>query len=424
MHRTLIPNRFRLIASFIAAALIVWQSVPGPAQEQGWARFRGPNGSGVDDSIALDTELDLKKALWQVSLAGDGNSSPIVMNDTVIACGYQSTGEFHVQALALDDGRELWRWSTKVDVHPMHRLNHMASSTPATDGERLFVLVPEAEHMRLHALNRQGEVEWSHDFGRWTAQHGFGMSPMICDDLVIVVNSQEPHQGLPAPGTSEVIALRVNDGEIVWRAPLSGDRACYSVPVVFRDGQKVLLLNASTGEGLYALDVLTGKRTWNEPALSLRVVGSPVLHGNRLFANNGSGGGGNFLVGLDVTATPPKVRFEQHRAMGYVPTVIVANGLLFSPTDSGMVTCLDPETGEERWTERVSSGFWSSPVSDGRSLFCLDKDGVMHVIAADGKFEEIGRFPLGEPSKATPAIHHGHLIIRTDGHLYCFKTKT
>ncbi len=403
------------------ALCLSWAAI-GFAQEQpGWTRFRGPNGSGLVRSAELTTDFAKESALWNVPLAGTGHSSPIVHGDQVFVTSFSPPDNFHLQAIDVATGNVAWEWSTKVAPHPLHQLNSIASSTPTTDGERVYCLIPQADNIRLCAIDQKGKLVWQRDFGHWTAQHGFGVSPILVGKTVIVTNSQEPYPNLPEPGKSEVIAVNSADGTDVWRTPLDGARACYGTPIVIKtaDEQENIVLT-TTGEGFLALGVASGKRLWNENVFKLRIVGSPIVAGNLLLGNNGSGGGGNFVVGVKFGTDKPEVAYELHRSVGYVPTLIAVDDQLYSCTDNGLISCFDLTTGREHWAERVSSGFWSSPVSDGKNLFCIDKTGTIYVVKPSTKFEKPSSFPLGETTEATPAIAGGRIFIRTMGHLFCF----
>ena len=57
-----------------------------------WARFRGPNGTGVAES-SDPTEFGEKKNLqWKLELPGRGVSSPIVVGDRVLVTCYSGYG--------------------------------------------------------------------------------------------------------------------------------------------------------------------------------------------------------------------------------------------------------------------------------------------------------------------------------------------
>ncbi len=151
-----------------------------------------------------------------------------------------------------------------------------------------------------------------------------------------------------------------------------------------------------------------------------RTVGSPILQGNRVIANNGSGGGGNYVVSVDLGAASHPTLWEVRQGAGYVPTVLEVDGMVYLFADNGIVTCVDAENGKEQWKQRVSDGFWASPVSDGKYLYCPDKQGTLKVLKAGSSYELVGSVELGSPSQASPALSEGRLFVRTEDKLWCF----
>jgi len=395
------------------------------AQEAGseWARFRGPNGSGLVTGSKLPTDLRPSSAAWSNELPGVGHSCPVVWGDKIWVTSYRdSTEELVLTCLDVTDGRVLWERARRLQPHPMHRLNNPATSTPAVDANAIYLLVMEPEHLRLLAWNHQGEELWQRDFGTWVAQHGFAASPMLHQGKVIVLNSQEPWEGLPPPGDSRLLAVRASDGSDVWVCDLKEDKACYATPIVWCDSSKKEWLVCTTqGDGVLLVNPETGERAWNQVAFKQRTVGSPILSGNRVIANNGSGGGGNYVVSMRLDDREHATTWEMRQAASYVPTLIEVEGRVYVFADNGVVTCLDSDTGKEVWRERLSDGFWASPVSDGSSIYCLDKNGEVKVVKAGDKYELVGSYDLGAPSQAAAAIAGGRIFFRTAEKLWCFE---
>jgi outer membrane protein assembly factor BamB len=394
------------------------------AQETGseWSRFRGPNGSGVASEVRLPTDLNPNSAAWSIELPGPGHSCPVVWGDKIWLTSFrEATSEWVLSCYDLRNGRLLWERARKLQSHPMHRLNNPATSTPAVDARAIYALVMEPEHLRLIAWNHQGEELWQRDFGTWVAQHGFAASPIVWQDKVIVLNSQEPWEGLPAPGDSRLLAVKATDGSDVWSCDLKEDKACYATPLVWRDTlSKEWLVCTTQGDGVLVVDPATGEKAWDQAAFKQRTVGSPILSGNRVIANNGSGGGGNYLVSMRLDDREHTTTWEMRQSASYVPTLIEVDSRVYVFADNGVVTCLDSESGKELWRERLSDGFWASPVSDGQSIYCLDKNGVVKVLKAGDKCEVLGSYDLGAPSQAAAAISRGRIFFRTTAKLYCF----
>jgi hypothetical protein len=81
-----------------------------------------------------------------------------------------------------------------------------------------------------------------------------------------------------------------------------------------------------------------------------------------------------------------------------------------------VVTCFDGLTGQIHFSERISDGkqgFTASPVSDGRHIYFPAETGKVVVLAAADKFATVATNNLGEVCMATPAIHAGRLLFRT-----------
>ncbi len=87
-------------------------------------------------------------------------------------------------------------------------------------------------------------------------------------------------------------------------------------------------------------------------------------------------------------------------------------------SDQGIATCLDRSTGKIVWQKRIGGSFYSSPICIDGQIYCIDRDGVMVVIAAADKYDELARIALDQPTSATPAVSDGTLYIRTESHVY------
>jgi outer membrane protein assembly factor BamB len=91
--------------------------------------------------------------------------------------------------------------------------------------------------------------------------------------------------------------------------------------------------------------------------------------------------------------------------------------LVFLWGDKGIVTCIDAASGKVYWRERVGGNYYGSPVRVGDVVYCLSAEGEAVALAAKSEFQLLGRSPLGEPSRATPAVAGGRMFLRTESHL-------
>jgi outer membrane protein assembly factor BamB len=87
----------------------------------------------------------------------------------------------------------------------------------------------------------------------------------------------------------------------------------------------------------------------------------------------------------------------------------------------GILACLDAETGETRFQERLpdSKSFWASPWACDGKIFCQDDTGGTHVVAPGAEFKILHTNQLEGRFWASTAIADGALLLRSENKLYC-----
>lgn len=399
----------------MAAAGCLLVSATVGAQE--WSRFRGSNGTGVGLATNLPSRWVERDLRWKAPLEGPGHSSPVLWGTRLfVTAADEGRGHFSVVCLDADDGRRLWQRDFPVPHYTLHRNNTLATSTPATDVERVYVPRVEGRTLVLTALTHGGEPAWEFPAGRFTTEHGLGLSPIVHEGRVVFSKDHDE--------AGQIFALDPATGRRLWETPRSAGRADYSVPFVFRaqNGPEWLIFNTQE-DGISAVEAATGKLAWrSDQVLRMRSVSSPIAAAGLLFSSCGSGGGGNYLVALRPPARPgakPEVAYEVRRSAPYVPTPLSLGALAFLWSDAGVVTCVRAETGETVWQERVGGNYFSSPVSADGKLINVSTTGEVVVLGVGDQFVLLGRTPLGEASHATPAIALGRVFFRTLEHVIC-----
>jgi len=276
------------------------------------------------------------------------------------------------------------------------------------------------------ALDHRGNTVWDLDLGRWQSQHGFGTSPMIYQEMVILSNSQQAKQLNPGekPGKSFMMAFNRKTGKEIWRTPRKSVNVCYTTPCIYQPKKgKPQLVSYSTGNGMFGLDLETGEELWSIEAFRMRTVSSPLIVNDIIYGSTGSGGGGNYVTAIR-PGKSPKILYEIKAAANYVPTPVAYGNLVFLWYDKGIVSCIDSESGKVHWRERIGGGFSGSPVRVRDKVYCISDDGVVVVLSASKQFKELGRNSLGESSRATPAVAGGRMYLRTYSHLISIGGKT
>jgi len=240
---------------------------PQALRAQEWSRFRGPNGMGLSEAKDLPatwTEADYQ---WRVALPGVGHSSPVLWGDKIfLNSADAATATRYVVCLSAADGRELWRRQYASQTHSIHARNTYGSSTPAVDAERIYVAWSTPARLTLLALDHDGRDVWDLDLGPVVSEHGFGTSPMLYQDLVILSNNQQAYELEPGqqPGRSSMLAFDAKTGELRWNLPRVSSRVSFSTPCIYQAaGGRSELICTSTSDGVFSLDPLTG-RGWRK----------------------------------------------------------------------------------------------------------------------------------------------------------------
>src|SRR5262249_56870535 len=59
---------------------------------------------------------------------------------------------------------------------------------------------------------------------------------------------------------------------------------------------------------------------------------------------------------------PPRVRWEQPRAVALIASPVCVEGRLYQVTDKGIAACLDARTGRVLWQGRLAGTHYASPI--------------------------------------------------------------
>lgn len=387
-----------------------------PAQE--WTRFRGPNGSGVGTARTIPIHWTDKDYNWKVRLPGVGHSCPVLWGERLfLTSADEETGKRTLLCLDTGDGRRLWERQFAVTRYRKHRHNSFASSTPTVDEQHVYVCWANPKEYLAIALTHEGKEVWRADVGTFRSGHGFGTSPIVYEDLVILADDQD--------GPGFLIALESKSGKVRWKLPRRS-RATYTTPCIYRskDGPAQLIFT-NYEHGVTAINPRTGKLVWELDIFDKRhmetAIGSPVVAGDLVLASCGWLGVRQEMVAVRPPAGEPAAKAKQvyriGRSASLCTTPLVVGDLLFLWGDGGIVTCADLPSGKVYWRERVPGSYYASPVCVGKRLYNISRDGEAVVLAASKRFQLLARNRVGEGSHSSPAVAGGRLYLRTFRHL-------
>jgi len=382
-----------------------------------WPWWRGPN----LDAIALGKKAPPLKwsatenILWKADVPGRGHGSPILYGNRVILA--TADDEAETQSLLCFDrntGRPLW----KTEIHRgglihRHKKNSHASSTPACDGELVFIPFAVQEALWLTALNLDGKIVWQKRLGAFKSMHGYGASPVLYGSMVIVA-------GDSVEG-SFLIALQRRTGEVAWRIGRDNyDKGNYASPMVGRVAGRDQLLIPGPFK-TYSYDPSTGNPLWTCDGPSSAANTTIIFDRERIYSSGGFPQRNLLCIRADgtndVTATH-RVWSKPGNAT-YIPSLLLHDGLLYMAHDNGKFTCFNADDGAEIWSQKLEGGFSSSPVLANGHIYVVNEDGVMFVLKEGRQFELVAKNNLGDGGFATPSICDGRIYLRTLHALYC-----
>ena len=248
------------------------KSSPKPAASE-WSQFRGPNGTGVAETTGLPIEFGpTTNVIWKTALP-PGHSSPVLMRDRIFVTAYSKVPaasakqNAHAQAspiekenykllvIALDraSGRILWqREVPRTRVGRLQNVNNPASPSPVTDGSNVYVFFQE---FGLVSFDAAGKERWKLPLGPFNMFYGFGASPILVDDKVVLPIDQDN----PA---SFLLAVDKNSGKLLWKVERPGVISGYSTPIVYQPKQGPKQIIVPESFQLSAYSVADGKRVW------------------------------------------------------------------------------------------------------------------------------------------------------------------
>lgn len=113
-----------------------------------------------------------------------------------------------------------------------------------------------------------------------------------------------------------------------------------------------------------------------------------------------------------------KLEFEEqfHRS---ISTVAIKDDLLFVPDFSGLLHCVDAQTGREYWSYDMLAAAWGSPLIVGDKVYVGDEDGDIVIFnLSREKHEPVAEINMGNAVYSTPIVANGVLFIANKDHLF------
>ena len=396
-----------------------WDTLPPPAAAGGdWPWWRGPTLDGIAPDgqtppVAWGAQSNI---LWQAALPGQGHSSPCIVGDRIyLTAGEKAQGNASVWLLCLEraTGKTLWRADIcQGPAGRMHADNAPASATPACDGERMYVPYQVNGEIALAAVDAKGQVVWRKTVAPYDTIQGFSASPSLYRSAVIL-----PVEG---PKGCYLTAFHRATGDIVWRRAIRANNENYAPAVVRKvAGREQLLMVGGLSTRSY--DPADGSLLWECDGPARTCVASPVVDQTTMYATGGYPGRQLLAIRADGQGdvTKSHLAWSSDAKVGYIPTPLLHDGLLYAVADQGLFRCYDTRDGRVLWEQDLKTPFYSSPVLAGGRLYAFDRKGKGFVIPAGRAAGAVVTNELPSGVFATPVVLDSRIYLRTLGELYC-----
>ncbi len=410
----------------------------GNVQAGDWRQFRGENSNGrADDSDVPVRWSESKNLLWRTLMPGPGSSSPIVTGEKVFVTSYSgygvdpgNPGEMsdlvrHLVCLDRRKGTVLWKREipARLPEDPFRGYigeHGYASSTPVTDGERVYVFFGKTGAI---AFDLAGNELWQADLGQESSNRRWGSaaSPILHENQLIVNASDE---------SQSIRALDKLTGKEIWRAEAASLELAYgTAQIASRPTGGDDLVLAVPGE-IWGLNVETGKLRWYaETGLSGNICPSLTLSAGVAYGFGGYPTQGSFAVRLSGTGdvTDSHVLWKS-RVSSYVASPVLHEGHLYWVSDRGDAMCAKASDGSLVFSERLPQlsdagrkrpAYASLVYANGR-FYAVTRYSGTFVFKAHPKFDLLATNSLNDSSQfnGTPAISGNQIFLRSDKFVY------
>lgn len=373
-----------------------------------WLSWRGPAGTGVADGNQ-DPPIKLDKPKWSVDMQGRSHGSIVAKGDRIffnIAMEKEKMGDEVISAqfcvcLNRKTGDPVWAtqiFSDGLD-QKLNKKATWASTTPALDDDRIYVNFLNGTTVSTTALDYDGHFVWQTDICEYKVHQGYGSSPFLYKDLVIVAADNKLG--------GVICGLERKTGLTVWIDERAKEPN-YPSPVVLNVCGKDQLIMTGTGK-VTGYNPESGAKFWEIDGSTVECVSTSVTDGTRIFT---SGGYPKNHVSAVMADGSGKVVWRLPNKV-YVPSMLVKDGNLFAVMDAGVAVCWDCETGEEKWKARLGGNFTASPILVGDRIYAANESGTVFVFKADPeKFELLAESKIADEIYATPTICGSEIFLR------------
>jgi outer membrane protein assembly factor BamB len=395
-------TRVWTIAATLAAA-----GAGSAAGADGWAQVWGPYGDGrAARAAALPEATTLRpRELWRRAI-GSGFSGISEGAGRAFTAASDGRSDF-VIAFDPKTGAESWRARIGDTYRGHDGSKDGPISTPAVDGQRVFIVGPRGLLLALDAAT--GRTAWQHDlkaeYGAADPVYGFGTSPVVSGPHVIVQAG--------GPEQHNLVAFDRATGRLAWSAHHAGSTGYASPVLATIAGVPQVLIAAS--DKVAAVNPADGALLWSHAIPAQGEASRPplVLPEGRVLVPTWTDVAMIQVERRDGGGWATRELWKTPRLKAtYSPTVF-HEGYLYG-FNASYLMCVDPADGAVKWQQKLYGG--SVILVDGHLLALSAGSGDLHVaLATPEGYREKARLPVFNAGAATvtvPSFASGRVLLR------------
>jgi outer membrane protein assembly factor BamB len=415
--------------------VLLLTSYPAMRGAENWPQFRGPDGNGHSDAHGLPLHWsETRNVVWKAPIHDRGWSSPVIYGKQIwLTSASKDSRELFVLCIDRDTGKIIrdWRLFDVAQPQFVHPFNTAASPTPVIEEGRVYVTFGSPGTACIDT--KKFQVLWERRDVACNHFRGAGSSPILFQNLLLMHFDGSDHQF--------VMALDKQTGKTVWKTNRSIDfqdlnengkpaadgdlRKAFATPHVERINGRWEMISLGA-KAAYSYDPFTGRELWRVEERGQHSASTrPVVGQGMIFYPTGFSAGQLFAVrtGGEGLITDTHLVWKVTRGVSNKPSILLVDGLIYMIGDTGIASCIDAQTGEQVWQQRIGGEYSASPLyADGR-LWFFSEDGKTTVLKPGRFFERVGENHLDEGSLASTAIAGKAFYLRTRTDLYRIQEK-
>ncbi|TWU26759.1 outer membrane biogenesis protein BamB [Novipirellula galeiformis] len=409
-------DRFRIFAMVAATCCAGIATTDLMADD--WPGWMGPSRDGVyrETGIIDAVPEEGLKVKWRTPIAG-GYAGPAVADGRVFVFDYLKTegeafndagqranlkGQERLTALDAETGKTLWQYA----YDRPYSISYPAGPrcTPTVDGDLVYILGSEGDLQALRVSD--GEVVWKRnlpqDLGAEVPIWGFASHPLIDGDTLYTMVGGE--------GQS-IVAFDKWTGEVKWKA-IDGNAGYCTPSIIDHGGARQLIVYHPTA--VTSLNPTTGSEYWSIPiAPSFDMsIARPMVDGDLMYASGIRSE--SLMIQLDRDSPKAKEvwRGEPKEAVHSANATPIFTGGVVYGTDcvQGNLIAVDAKDGSRLWSTfeatkpdekrfiKHGTAFLTRLADTDRYLIFSETGDLQMAKLTAAGFEDLGRFHVLEPT--------------------------